>query len=1084
MIGLSLLPWLHTPTKPAMDTAETPPKVSLDFQQPWEIWKQPEVTLALTKNRPAQRLGLAGPWFLGPPKVVAKPQTMRPAKPNTVTAQDWFQVLPAIGDAVLRADFDAYNLPFSRNVVGNPEASSRMMRSSEYKPKHGKYAGTYVEIPEGVFGRAHAEIRPIKGSDESLITRVTLDYQGGEVKFHLPKFKKLPLGHLELDCFTAVTPPTMTFDFSQGANSVRSIGKDGDLKYENGCIKRKRSKDVATTPWESEAPPPPKTKTGKNPDWMFYFQPIESTLGQTIVRRYINRNHRNGKFMGGLFLWANNPTFGFTDKSHFEKLGIRENSWPRKLGDLFRFFSPLFDGQKREALKQNAPFLNPNTEYLDAEGKRQKIPDDPLEIQRLNKERKKLGLEEIPRSRGPAVDWVFTDLFNDPVRMAATPANRWPAMNLRLQFKPNTELQLPVGKIRIQPNTDVKIAYRSSPVKTKIDGKERVRARTVLSLDFGPLALGKTDLRIGDFTFHVGKNLKVEHLHISIPFEQEYSPDGKSWKLSPNRNAIKVQMTGLHGEDIHLKDGNRGATYSMESFDLKSLTLKHQKSWAQAKLEGLSGKKLSVIHDMGQLSLEQAEIPQITLQARHDLTDLWVKVPKILATGNTHLEPNYGNKTEIDLEGVTEISEIFFRRHVEKSETKTTLKFKVKGTLPSAQIVSPLWGQANLSMREGERLHHLSGEFKAEAIQDTTNPKAKGKLDYEMNLVIPYTGFDLSTPVVKMPPGGSTLRNGIVRIGKDKLSFEGDLDWHADEIKAPGTDVFRWKDFTVKPNLKDLHVHGSALLVYTPEGFLLRKRPGGLSPLGAEFRLTDSSFSHIPQFSEAELKSNPELQVIRTGVDIKDARVSMEEIQEVQYESVQAYGKTQGRILRLETGPITLHHIRGGGDIWVNTALWSWLKGSFPHFGEPLTQLPKSDQTPKPKKRSRPDIPGLIGHLDTKTQKLLWDDTIGDYSNFVRIGSLSVGSDPAHPEDTDRSLTQFKDLLIYAHETGNRWQFAAVGIPELGFLQRLTKSHKPVFNVFTGPDPIYTHIYLKDPIRGFDPFLLKSPRSYQPPADK
>src|SRR5690606_36611509 len=120
----------------------------------------------------------------------------------------------------------------------------------------------------------------------------------------------------------------------------------------------------------------------------------------------------------------------------------------------------------------------------------------------------------------------------------------------------------------------------------------------------------------------------------------------------------------------------------------------------------------------------------------------------------------------------------------------------------------------------------------------------------------------LSTPVVTMPPGSSTLRNGMVKITKDKLSFEGDLDWYAEEIKAPGTDVFRWKDFTVKPHIEDLHVTGAAQLDYTPQGFHLKKRLGGMSPIRAEFTLTDSSFSHAPHFSAEELKAHPALQVI------------------------------------------------------------------------------------------------------------------------------------------------------------------------------------------------------------------------------
>lgn len=1011
---------------------------------------------------------LAGP--LWQPLLSAKASA-----PKAPSAQDWFKVLPAIGDAVLRADFDAYNLPFSRNVVGNPQASSRLLRSSEYKPKHGKYAGAYVEVHENIFGRAHGEVRPIQGQDESLITRVTLDYQGGEVKYHLPKFKNLPLGYLELDCFTAVTPPTMTFDFSQGSNSVRSIKKDGDLKYENACIKRKHGKDIVTTPWDSAAPPPPKTKEGTHPDWMFYFQPIESTLGQTIVRRYINRQHRNGKFMGGLYLWANNPAMGFTDPSHYDKLGIRYNTWPRRLGDMLRFFSPLFDAEQRTALKQGAPFLNPNTEYLDADGNRQKIPNDPLEVQKINESRKKLGLELIPRSRGPAVDWVFTDLFDDPKRMAATPKDRWPYMNFRIQFKPDTLLKLPVGDVRINPDTEVKITYRSSPITEDIDGKKRVRARTELVFDLGPLDLGKSELNFGGYQFKIGQHLRIEHLKVTLPFEQVYEADQKSWHLKPRFNAIQMKMTGLQGKGIRVLDKVREIEYGLDQFRLKELIFKHHRDWAQAQLTGLSGSGLAVHSTMGEMKLERASIPKMSMQARHDLQDLWIKIDKINASGKTHLEPNFGSQTRIDLDGSSTISGIYFRRFKSGEESTTMLNFMVRGELPRAKMSSPLWGEANLSMQEGETSHPLVGEFKAKVV---------GKnLDYHFNLDIPYTQFDVSTPVVVMPPGTSTLRNGVVQVTQDGLSFEGDLDLYAKEIRAPGTDVFRWKDFTVSPHIEDLRLKGSARLEYNPLGFHLKKPTAGKKPISAEFRLSNSSFSHAPHFSPAELKAHPELQVIQTQVDIEEARVLMSDIEEVQYVTEEEGGKTRGKVLRLETGPVLLHHIKGGGDIWVNTLLWSWLKGSFPSFGKPIDQLPKAQQTPKPKASKRPDVKALTKHFDGPTQKLLWDSELGDYSNFVRVGGISVGPDPDHPEDSHRSLSTFKDLVIYVHETGNRWQFAAVGIPQLGFVQQIIPGDKPRFQLFSSDEAVFTHIFLKDRQRGFNPFLLKSPKPYQAPTD-
>ena len=1068
---------LDLPLEPKLDYEQNPPAYI-----PWGTF-----TKNLESIKPRSPLQTLIPTIFrwG---ITHSPQEMgtmsRPA-PKKNTLLDFLDALPAVADAIERADVDFYDLPFSRNVVGRPDKSTGLKRFSEYKPKKGPYTPPQIEIDRAIFGRAHGEIRPIKGTDESLITRVALDYQGGEVLYHVFRKEKY-LGPLELDCFTSVTPPTMEYDFSLGPKSPTKIGKDGNTRYENACIKRKPGEDLQATDFYSEAKPPPRIKGSKNPDWMFYFQPNESTLWQSIMRRYTNKS------LGALWLWAFNPTFGLVDRKHYEALGIRYNTMPRKFGDLLRLFSALWDPERGPDLRHNAPFLNPNNEYLACDGTRQKTPKDPQELLALNKTLKACGRPEAPRSRGPAVDWTFMDLMDDPERMAATPKDRWPRLKFRMKFKPGTVLKLPVGNITVHPDTELTVSYRAAPLVKMVDGKKQVRAQTVLSLSMGPLDLGKSGLDMDTFDLTVGENLHADRLEFHFPFVQVYDgekqADGtrapktkKGWKLTPNMAGIQLNIQGLKGKDIQFEDKKRGVTYKLGEVQLLELKFSNDQDWAKALIRGLQAKGLEVEHEVGSIVLESASVPKLELKARHDLKEMSVDMPQLSSKGEITISPNFGTHTVIAMDGSSQISKLHFDRKVADGRVTTHLGFQLEGAIRKADVTNPLIGKARLSMQEGRTLHHLKGEFQAELTQPEDSQTPGGNLDYQMSLNIPYTGFHLSSPIVDMPEGASSLRDGTIKISKDKISFEGDLKLEAREVRAPGTDIFRWYGFTVNPHLEDVNISGSALLEYSQDGFRLSKRKGGRYPIVAGFRMTDSSFTHAPTYTERELKAQPELSVIRSDVKIDEAKVLMEDIQEFHWQTIQVDGKKQGRNTSLISGPIYIHHIKGSGDIWVNTVLWSWLKGSFPHFGVPLSSLPAGEQKPRSKRHPKPDGSKLIGHLDPEKRKMLWDKEMEDYSNFVYIGGISIGADPAHPEDTDRSLSQFRDLIIYTHETGNHWQFGAVGIPELGFLQKLNRRGKPDFKVFTGSDPIYTHIFLKEPKRGHDPFILRTPGTYRAP---
>ncbi len=849
---------------------------------------------------------------------------------------DWLDLAAQLGDHLLRADFDFYDLPFNRNVVGNPKASSGPIRYSEYNPKNHPLPRPTSVVPKGTFGRAHAEVRPIRRSNESLLTRFTLDYQGSEVQSLLPK----PLRPLTIDCFTAVTSPTIEYDrkFDKRDKTILKIGKDGSTRYQNACREGKLA-----TPFDSVAEPPPPIFRGTHPDWMFYFQPVRDKPRARILERFINRH------VGALWLWANNPTFGFTDPKHYERFGIRYNTWPRRFGDLIRFFEPLTDPAERQRIQQAGPFLNPNTEYLDERGLRRKIPDDSAEWKQLNLRRKSLGLPEVPINRGPAVDWTFSDFLGDPKRMAQTPTDRFPRLEAHLQFKPKSELRLPgIGTLQIGAQTDVQIAYILSP---EVDCRGRVQARALLNASFGPLDLGRSSLRVGNYRLKIRESLRAESAELQLPMIQEFSQDGRSWKWRVEWAALRFALRDLRGKGIEFENLTNGLALKADRMRLEHLEYGDPKT-APPLLKNLQGEGLEVRHRLGSLRIERGTIAQASWDGK------------------------------------------------------------------------------------------------------------------EARLSIPYTQFHLDSPLVTMPPKESFLKNGEVRIGPNHFSLQGDLTLRASEVRGVGTDVIRLKQLEVTPHLEDVLIQGSAYLEYTGKGFYLKRREGG-APLEVRFKMTESKFTHRP-FDEEHLKAHPTHRVIQSEVDIAQAMVELQGVEEVEYRTLEEPGKPRGQLMRLKAGPILLHHLKGGGEIWVNTYLWSWLQGDFPHFGAPLSELPEALRTKPPKASRRPDAVALLSHLDAETRKTLWDDTLGNFGNFIRIGKLSVGPDP---ENHGATRTTLRDLNIFVHETGHHWQFASVGIPELSFWQRNVGGKLTL--QFQTKGKIFTHVFLKEPRRGHSRFELK-----------
>ncbi len=1092
------------------------------LQQHPSVWRSPSVFRhqEISKTPPADTA----------PKNLSSP-------PKKATS-GWLEALPEIMEAVERADIDFYHIPFSRNVVGNPEASSGLVRFSEYHPKGQPYIKPSVIIPHEISGAAHLEIRPVEGSQESLITRATIDYEGN-------KPLNILFGEttLEIDCITGITSPVIDYDESfSGRKAVEGVskrrGQRGDFQYENACRDRDDNGHPSTTSFDSTAEAPETANGYSSPHWLFYFDTVKKSLG-----------HRALEHHPDFFLWATNPAFGFTDPQHYEKLGIPYNTWPRKPGDIIRFFSPMFTREGREKLYHEAPYFNPNSEFIgqywDKNGQRlplptdyreivainearkaecqelksenaeeqcddpslwpigrQKLPDDPARIAKINQQiraecetltaagQQDSCVDEIPRPRGPSFDWFFGDFIQFPERMAATPEDQWPSIKTHLRFKPGTVLNLPVGTATLQHDTDITLVYSLRLITEEVDGKKVVKPEAHISFEIKNLNLGKTDITVGGYRINVDQQIHIDSMKFSVPRNRVTNADGEgAWVTDKGR--AELTLEGLRASDIEFIDENRSISLAIEQAQLESLHYNYGtdakgENELVASLKNLTGTNLQLRHEMGAVSIRSATIPEAVLGSSEDFSQLSVRIPSVRSEGDLVIQPQNGHTSRIEMEGASELSHIKIDRNVQGPRITDTFTFRVQGSIPQAVLSNPNFGELKLSMNERSTLHQLSGSFFGKAVNDQWGPSPEHSFKFMMDFKLPYAGIELNSPMAKSSTETSFLRNGQLHITQDHVKLDGDLDLKVTDLQPVGTDLLRSQNLEVYPHIKEARAQGSASLSYSKDGFTLTQRAGGGLPLGLSLELAESSLIHRPQLSEEFLGSHPDLkkELFTTQLVIDKAKLNIEDVRLIEYKmTATESGPSKGQLTQIESGPISISEIQGQGILWVNTFLWSYLPGIFPKFGVPLDQVPDPYKNSPSAHLKDPD--DLIGHLDATTQERLCPKGTEDYCNFVHVGGISMG--PISSETTQEpqgSHLQIRDFVLQFQEPG-AGQKLRLGFPEINLRDEVDGDKLRSRLDFGSSDLyIYTDILLKDLIRGFSEFRLSPPpghKGYQAP---
>ncbi len=1059
--------------------------------------------------------------------------------------EKWVNFLGQLFNNVLSLDVDFQNLPVNRG--------SKLGRFSEYAPKSERKRDPSIKVSPETIARAHGEIRPIQGLKESWITRVVLDFKPN-VWYIDTATGVLP--DLEIDGFTAVDPPAMTFDFSKGRKAVQSI-QGGDYSYENP----QHTGGRLITPFDAVTDAPP----GGHNYWMFRFNPL-ATSGLAYLMEKTSDGDLDPVITAGrgaLLLWAYLPVTGLVSPDRYKKFNIPFNTFPRRFGDLIKFLSPMFDSELSENFKQSAPFYNPNTEYMapyvDEKGNllpipkkwrdivdineqrtrecreskragqpkclpllgRQPLPDDPKEALRLDAFLAQLGLTRAPRKRGSIIDWIFTDIAHDPGRLKGMKANPYATMHLKMR---PTVLDTPVGKLKVDSRTDIRVYYSIKSVQNPVT--KQWEARIGLRVDIEPMEITGADLDVGAFQFKAMK-LKAKKVIFQIP-----SIPGMSTEDPSQRPPWTFSLEDVVAEGLHVGDPQKGFDVDMVSANIGRLNFVYREDWQETTLGELkadpkkfdlnkcvydtpdgkeknscsipdekgvwkpyapvdyqganvlpdttrvvianggnwninilksTGSGLEIDSGFGKLVASTFDIPEVrlatTLEPREksgpngkifrkdEIRFVSVTIPEIKSNIGLDLKIK-DSLTSLKLEGSSSLKDITYFSENQGKHTHTQVNLDLSGVIKSAELKNPVFGSAKFTTQEDpEHVYSITGKLRSTSLKSNEDPKAKPKTEFDLDLDLPYVGFE-TDGVFKIPHGSSTLRKAHLNLSaKPELAVK--LTGHIDlnDASYEGTEPFDVGRFQILPKISNFSSKGDFEFEMSPGGFSLKPAAGSTDPLQLNFDLDGSKFHHTPDLSGKPGGDLPEAKVVETDVALKSAKFRVGGLRQVEVKRVEVDGKKRNKLTQLDAGPITLHHLDGSGSIWIDLAIWGFVRGLFPMIGGGNGGVVK-----------RPDPAPLSEHMAADEKKAFRN--LVETSDYIHFGKVQLET------LTDKWKFNVSDFLLNLHEVGGRQQFGLIRVPEFNIESGGSAPgvNFPKFNL--GKGGFLVNIYLNDPERG------------------
>lgn len=1105
---------------------------------------------------------------------------------------DW--VMPIAGH-VERLGVYICDIPANRNVVGLETPGSRMRYpEGTLKFENGNLASAppqSVKISNNNYANFFGLALPAAPWDDraenvTIVHSVNLNFMG-LVEYSLPA----GLGHLNISGFSSASTNETKYKDGTGYTEIEEIYKNGDYSQRHGNYldpKRFRHSKLSPEKWQrvcfdtgpadkknllaemgfhQQAPTPP-TSRGREPSWNLSFQPM---LTHAFDRIAINaaRNH-----VGGLDLSSTNVFFGLIDEpgqpaeGYYGSFGIQENSWPREFVKFVEFMAILATDEIKSAI-DGSPIYNLNHSYLalhyldqnknpqlipkdetkwKALNKRlaaqgiqlpryaevKKIPLDEGELKKLNRQRRALGLTEIPRANGAAVDWFGLGLLNDPINMALTPEDRWTRAIMPIAFK-DTPLPLPIGDIQIADKTIAWVGYELQPVKevkqaTLADGKkiskpvrlpngqQAVHAKVVGTLELTDLGLGAlTRIPFLKDLLSVGEGIDADSIKLKVTFEQVYLDKTRTkWKLEPRLDQTEIIVTNLEGRMPKWLQPKLAAAgvmkelWSVAEFIVPEATIKldpKDDKKVLATMDGLRIDGLAIQHDALATETHHLVIPKTEVRIALTGEEVDISIPEpIDASGKTMWDTenklektnskNLAYQLALAMEGSTRISDFSLNYKVGNDIRPSSAKvsFAYEGSLGDARMKHPVLGeggQVMLSMREedsaeGEGIdHRVHGKVNSTWTQGVKNQygvQEPAETYYEVRMNIPYSAPKITSqeqePLIEITGDNkgkpSNIRNAQIILRGDPKK--------GDSFEFSG-DLNLLVDQLNPPSSPESPLAGIDGVFLDPN-FRDLAFKGSIKIEASSDRFMISNGGAIPlsvkgRLVDSTFQHTPDLtntpfavgqDVVKTDFHPTEMHLDVGHLKRIELNG--------GQVTNLEAEGLLAYGFKGEDSVfWADTKLWGWMRLNLGRFGMPSTQArPKSA-------KPLPNVGALVAHLDPATQSLLRDKALaGGYKNFLRLESLSIGRNPHFPDRNDLISIRFKDALAFVSEEGQH-QFVALGLPTYLIEKEPIHINGPESAFFFEDEghPAYAYIYLKDPERKYFTSLGSSRDRYHYP---
>jgi hypothetical protein len=466
----------------------------------------------------------------------------------------------------------------------------------------------------------------------------------------------------------------------------------------------------------------------------------------------------------------------------------------------------------------------------------------------------------------------------------------------------------------------------------------------------------------------------------------------------------------------------------------------HEPNW-HASFKGLKGTGLRVgVPQIKGLDVAEFKIPTVEVSQRfktqreETVSDvLTVDIPALESKGSMDLDlkekqESGGKGDVVHLEGGSVLKNVHLTSHFYGDHSLLNASLDLSGTIEKATLSKEKLGEISFTTKtNGHPIKPLSGHIGLEinnpAKLDFQVERPKGPPPkFDLDLDLPYVGLE-SKGALTIAPGAATIRNGKVKLvlgSKITGTIEGQLNLQDASYQHQKKQPLEMGRMDMFPALKQAHARGNFKFQIFEDGFsfsnpLYQPEDPNHERLSLGFSIDGTQLHHCPSFPEGPLKEITKGPLFETNFHLDRGQVEMQDFGAFEMHNLTVDGEAKPTLTHLESGPVFLGQIEGGGSVWINTLLFGWDKISIPILGGTLTA----------EDSHLPDARALTSHLPEAHKKKLREDLAA--GDFIFVAGIKFNRFEGGWK------TEARDAIINLHEQGGLHQFAMARYPQITF---------------------------------------------------